>query len=119
VWEDRSDLFDAASYAGGFASLNLPPLAPGLGWTNRLLADGSLAVVATIPPTLSLQRTPSNALLLSWPSSYVGFQIESQTNPRALGLSTQWFAVPGGTNNPFLAPLDPARDSVLFRLRSP
>ncbi len=42
-------LFNATSYAGSFASLTLPPLTRGLGWTNQLLVDGSLEVF-TIPP---------------------------------------------------------------------
>lgn len=40
-------LFSATSgYSGGFASTLLPPLPAGLSWTNKLLIDGTIAVVA-------------------------------------------------------------------------
>lgn len=40
-------LFSATSgYSGGFASTSLPPLPAGLSWTNKLLIDGTIAVVA-------------------------------------------------------------------------
>jgi hypothetical protein len=38
---DRFQLFPAASYAGSLPSVTLPPLNSGLGWTNKLLVDGS------------------------------------------------------------------------------
>ena len=38
-------LFNANSYGGGFASISLPPLDPGLTWTNKLLLDGSIQVL--------------------------------------------------------------------------
>jgi T5SS/PEP-CTERM-associated repeat protein len=42
---DRYQLFGAASFAGSFSDISLPPLAAGLNWTNRLLIDGSIEVV--------------------------------------------------------------------------
>ncbi len=47
---DRFPLFAASSYSGAFSSITLPPLDPSLTWDNRLLLDGSLAVVAVTPP---------------------------------------------------------------------
>ena len=42
---DSFKLFDAASYGGSFASLQLPELSPGLVWNpTRLLIDGTLSV---------------------------------------------------------------------------
>ena len=46
-------LFDAASYAGAFTSMSLPTLNAGLMWTNRLLLDGSIAVIPLTPPVIS------------------------------------------------------------------
>ena len=44
---DAFKLFNAVSYAGAFATLSLPTLNAGLSWdTTRLLADGTIAVVA-------------------------------------------------------------------------
>ena len=43
---DTFKLFNAATYAGAFTNLTLPPLAPGLNWkTNTLVTNGTLAVV--------------------------------------------------------------------------
>ena len=54
---DSFTLFSASSYAGSFASTNLPALRPGLGWSLANLAvNGSLSVTgtpATFPPTFS------------------------------------------------------------------
>jgi T5SS/PEP-CTERM-associated repeat protein len=35
-------LFSAASFAGSFATITLPPLGPGLAWMNNLSVDGSM-----------------------------------------------------------------------------
>ena len=50
---DKFKLFNATSYAGSFSALTLPPLDFGLGWTNKLLVDGSIEV------------TPGPALLIT------------------------------------------------------
>lgn len=48
---DSFKIFDAASYAGAFTTLNLPPLSAGLTWsTNDLTTSGTLAIVATNAP---------------------------------------------------------------------
>jgi T5SS/PEP-CTERM-associated repeat protein len=39
-------LFEATSYSGAFSSITLPPLDAGLTWSNRLMIDGSILVVA-------------------------------------------------------------------------
>jgi len=50
---DSFPLFSASSYGGSFTSVILPPLDPSLMWTNKLLLDGSIAVVQRPPPTIS------------------------------------------------------------------
>jgi T5SS/PEP-CTERM-associated repeat protein len=45
---DTFRLFVAPSYGGGFTNVSLPALNSGWTWTNRLLVDGSIAVVG--PP---------------------------------------------------------------------
>lgn len=49
---DRFQLFSASAYAGAFAPITLPPLAPLLSWKNNLLVDGSIEVAG--PPAISL-----------------------------------------------------------------
>ena len=50
---DRFQLFVSGAYMGSFTSLTLPPLGPGLGWTNKLLVDGSIEVVPSSAPKIS------------------------------------------------------------------
>ena len=52
---DRFQLFSATSFAGSFTSLDLPALNTGLGWTNKLLVDGSIEVVSVsvAPPSFA------------------------------------------------------------------
>jgi autotransporter-associated beta strand protein/YVTN family beta-propeller protein len=54
---DTFKLFDAATYAGSFSNLTLPPLSAGLAWdTSNLTVDGSITVIsATSPPLLTSQ----------------------------------------------------------------
>ena len=49
---DSFQLFSATSYGGAFTVMNLPPPGPDLMWTNRLLVDGSIAVVPFSAPTI-------------------------------------------------------------------
>ena len=44
---DSFILFSAAAYTGNFATLNLPALNNGLGWSNNLAVNGSLVVVTS------------------------------------------------------------------------
>jgi hypothetical protein len=45
LFSTSNDHYSGNNYSGAFASIELPPLGPGLDWTNRLLVDGSIAVV--------------------------------------------------------------------------
>jgi hypothetical protein len=47
---DNFPIFQAASYNGTFAALNLPALGAGLAWNTNSLTNGILSVVATVPP---------------------------------------------------------------------
>jgi T5SS/PEP-CTERM-associated repeat protein len=49
---DSFKLFSATSYTGAFTFTKLPALPPGLSWTNKLLVDGSIAVIGRPIPTL-------------------------------------------------------------------
>lgn len=49
---DGFQFFAAGAYQGTFASFNLPPLTPGLVWSNRLAFDGSLTVATVSSPTI-------------------------------------------------------------------
>src|SRR6185369_10372538 len=57
---DRFQLFSADSFAGGFTSIILPALTPGLTWTNKLLLGGSIEVVAAQPAFASITLSGTN-----------------------------------------------------------
>ncbi|EEF63046.1 hypothetical protein [Pedosphaera parvula] len=61
-----------------------------------------------------------NQLTLSWPSSNLGWYLQSQTNNLSAGINTNWVDVAGsqtGTNS--VITIDPAMPTMFFRLRSP
>jgi T5SS/PEP-CTERM-associated repeat protein len=58
---DTVILFKAPSYGGAFTTLTLPALSPGLMWTNQLLVNGTIKIVAQTPPAISgLLRSGKN-----------------------------------------------------------
>jgi autotransporter-associated beta strand protein len=86
-----------------------------------LAGTGSLQVGSSIPtgPTNITFSVSGNTLSLSWPSNYVGWIL--QTNVINVGVSNDWFNVPGSETNTQLAfPMtDPAISNEFFRLRHP
>jgi hypothetical protein len=75
--------------------------------------------IPTTPPTLSLTCDGSN-VTASWPATYVGWRLQSQTNPLTVGLSTNWQMVPGSTTTHSVTqPVNPASPTVFFRLVYP
>ncbi|HXU75357.1 MAG TPA: autotransporter-associated beta strand repeat-containing protein [Methylomirabilota bacterium] len=120
---DSFKLFSASSYVGAFA--NLVPAAPALGlaWdTSTLATDGILRIVAAaIPdPTNIVFQLSGNQLTLGWPSNYTGWRLQAQTNPLTIGLSSNWFDVPGSSaTNQVIMPVNPANGTVFYRLLFP
>ena len=84
-----------------------------------LAGFGSLLVTRQIPTTPThLNYSVSNSLLtLSWPSNYLGWSLQVQTNSLMTGLSTNWAVVPGSSSvtitNVHLGGTNP---SVFYRL---
>lgn len=92
-----------------------------------IAGDGSLLV----PATSSIASNPTNitfsasggSLNLSWPPTHLGWILQTQTNSRAIGLTTPtntWFDVAGSaslTNTSI--PITAANPTVFFRLRKP
>ena len=115
-------LFTAAGYSGAFANVTPPPGA-GLVWnTDTLLVDGTLriAVTAMNPTNITAVVIGGNTLQLSWPVDHKGWSLQAQTNSADIGLSTNWFTVPGSSAvNEMTVPIDPANGSVFFRLAYP
>ena len=82
--------------------------------TNTLVVGSG---VNPTPPTLS-SGVSGNQLTLSWPADRIGWSLQSQTNSRSVGLSTNWFDVAGSTtNNQVVIPIDPKNPTVFYRLQ--
>lgn len=102
-------------------------LGAGLGWTNNLAVDGSVAVIAVSTvatnPTNLVSSVSGTTLSLSWPSDHLGWFLQTQTNSRSIGLKPQtnfWFDVTGSqliTNTSIT--IERTNPTVFFRLRSP
>src|SRR5207247_1293501 len=109
------------SYSGAFASLTPASPAPGLAWnTNTLATDGTLRVVSTSAPTISVGRAVPSApgsISLSWPADHIGWRLQSQTNFLS---ATNWFDVSNSiATNQMIFSIDPTLGSIFYRLVYP
>lgn len=119
---DSFKLFSAGSYSGTFTSIALPVLSGNLFWTNRLAANGTIAVVSPVntSPTNLVVAVVGNALQINWPTDRIGWRLESQTNSLGSGLGTNWATVSGsGVTNQMSFPFNIGNGSVFFRLAYP
>jgi hypothetical protein len=89
---------------GGGLSTGTSSRAGGNGWDGQVIVTfvGNSAAVIPITPTNILATAAGGNLNLSWPSSYLGWSLQVQTNI----LSTNWVTIPGcesvtATNFPF------------------
>jgi T5SS/PEP-CTERM-associated repeat protein len=94
---DRFPLFAAGSYAGAFGSITLPPLDPGLGWSNRLLVDGSIEV---------FDGTPSVTTLRASALGQTTATLNGMANPKGAD-SSAWFEFGFTTNYGNVTPPQP------------
>ncbi|EEF60082.1 autotransporter-associated beta strand repeat-containing protein [Pedosphaera parvula] len=107
---------------GSFDNVTLAPLHGGLGWVNNLASDGSVSVYQAVnptPTTMTAQFVSGN-LNLSWPADHIGWQLEVQTNPLNVGLSSNWTVVAGSTSvNSVSLPVSSGNPTVFYRLALP
>jgi len=120
---DSFALLSAGTRSGNFSGVILPGLPPPLFWTNRLEVDGTLAVAAPVNPnpTNLLWEIAGHELVLTWPASHIGWQLEAQTNTLAAGLGTNWTPWPGAQfTNRVVVPVQPlSAGAIFFRLAHP
>lgn len=97
-------------------------LAAGLGWTNKLAANGTIQVVQSYASySTNISYTVSGStLIITWPATHQGWFLQSQTNTLGVGLSTNWATITGSdsvisTNLPIV----PGNPSVFYRLKMP
>jgi hypothetical protein len=123
---DTFQLFPSAVTA--FTGINLPTTdASGFlyTWQNNVANDGSVKVltvtspVSTNPTNIVFTLT-GNSLALSWPTNYLGWRLQAQTNAPGAGVQTNWFTVAGSTNvTSTNFTLNPANGSVFYRMVYP
>jgi uncharacterized repeat protein (TIGR03803 family) len=70
-------------------------------------------------PTIQFSLT-GNTLQLSWPSNFLGWRLQAQTNAPGIGLSSSWSTITNSAfTNLWMLPLNPAVGSVFLRLSDP
>ena len=122
---DTFKVFSAASYGGAFSTAVLPSLGTNLYWTNRLAADGTLAVVkavSTVATNLAFALTGTN-LSLSWPADHTGWRLLVQTGNLSSGLSfdtNDWMPVSSSQQtNQMVLPVEATLPASFYRLVYP
>src|SRR5208282_530624 len=80
VLGDSFKLFGAIHYTNDFAVKNLPPLGGSLGW-NWSPSTGTLSVgnATASTPTNLMFSVSGSALTLTWPASYLGWYVQSNS----------------------------------------
>ena len=87
--------------------------------TPPLSDDKTFDVVVRPLPQL-MATTVGSQLKLTWPATELGWHLEAQTNSTGLGISPNWFTVPGSTaTNQMFFPISAVNGSVFVRLVSP
>jgi len=121
---DRFPLFSANSYTGAFSVVTLPPLSPGLGWTNKLLVDGSLeVVVVALPKFTSASRSGTNVIIsgTGGPANapYAVLTATNVTTPLSNWVSLVTNQFDSNGNFSFTNPIAPGELQRYFRIRTP
>jgi hypothetical protein len=111
------------SDAGGAIRVFLDDKPSTIGANNRSWYDGVgyalVPPIATYPTNLMYQIV-GNTLSLSWPTTHLGWRLQSQTNSTGLGLGSNWVDVAGSASvNQVTIPVNPTNGSVFFRLVYP
>jgi hypothetical protein len=116
---DSFRLFSANNTTNDFATKVLPVLDSGLAWiwtpTNGTLSVGN---AVTLTPTNMSFTVTGSTLSLSWPASYLGWYVQS--NSVSLANPAMWFDVPGSQSATNLSiTINPANPQTFYRMRSP
>lgn len=115
---DRFQLFSGPVQNGGALVVS----GCGLTWSNALAIDGSVQVVPTIAgySTNITYSLSGSILTIAWPATHVGWILQTQTNALGIGVSTEWYDIPG-SSSVISVPVDvnPANPATFYRLRHP
>lgn len=116
------------TYGATFAVNGFTEATPGV-WTKLdsgrtwsfTEASGILGLAVTLPttPTNLLWHVTGTNLNLSWPSNYIGWILQTQTNPLNTGLFTNWGDVPASVSNSQWSVPIGSMGAGFYRLRAP
>jgi autotransporter-associated beta strand protein len=115
---DRFQVFSGAVSNGSALTVT----GGGVTWSNSLAFDGSVVAVPTSTvagySTNITYGVSGNSITITWPSTHLGWILQSQTNA---GIApTNWFDVANtATVTNFSATVNPASPPTFFRLRHP
>jgi len=88
--------------------------------TNTAMVTLSIVNTVNTSPTNIVVSVTNNQLFLTWPADHIGWQLQAQTNSRAVGISTNWVNVSGSTStNQIVVPINLTNGSVFYRLIYP
>jgi hypothetical protein len=121
---DKFKLFSAASFSGAFNSISLPLLASGLAWTNKLLLDGSIEVVASPGPKIEAVSVIGTKLVYAISSGTPGGSYVVLTTTNIALPLTNWSVATNDTfdwlgNSNFTNALNSSTPSSFFKLFVP
>jgi autotransporter-associated beta strand protein len=89
---DKFNIFNQGVTNGAAVTI----VSPGFTVSNNLAVDGSVTVTAVQPVPTITSSASGGQLNLSWPASWTGgVHLQSQTNRVTVGLSNNWFTIPG------------------------
>jgi autotransporter-associated beta strand protein len=96
-------LFSATgTKTGNFSSIVILPTTGATNGTfdpaTGILTINSGVIIPTTPTNLTFSVTGGNTVNLSWPSNYLGWSLQVQTNSLSTGLSNNWFTVAGSAS---------------------
>jgi hypothetical protein len=100
-----------------WATVILPTLGPGLGWTNNFSVDGTIrsdCVWRTHDASNPVGRSRCDQLYIVVAPCLYEYSLGGQTNPVTIGLTTNWARVNGGGGKPDHDPGEPGQRHGLF-----
>lgn len=116
---DTFTLFGAGAYTGSFSSVVSHTPGQTVTWDlSQLNVNGSVKVASAAASPVTLAPAMSSGKInLAWPASQTGWQLQEQSNPLSVGISTNWVPVAGSTStNQVSIPVGSGSGSMFFRL---
>jgi len=87
-------------------------------WTNSTSLNQVINPLIPTTPTNIVVTVSGGNLTLNWPTNYIGWTLQTQTNILSVGLRTNWFDVPGSAStNQVIIPINPNNPAVFYRMK--